>query len=265
MDYQDIEFHVEDGIAWLLLNRPSAMNGLTMRMSQELGDAVRRCNTDAAIRCVVIGGNGRAFCAGADVKEFGNQLSGGDVSTYVRQLADDLHLNVVIALRRLPKIVVGMINGVVAGGGLGLSLIGDYRIASDQARFTSAYSNIAVNPDGGSTYLLPRIIGPSRALELYLTNDVVGADRALELGLVHKVVPADDLLKETAAFAGRMAAGPTLAYAKAKHLYHVSLSNDLVTQLDLESEYISQSVTTEDFRNGVEAFMNKAKPTFRGR
>jgi 2-(1,2-epoxy-1,2-dihydrophenyl)acetyl-CoA isomerase len=256
---------VENGVAWLLLNRPEAMNGLTSRMGREMGDAVRRCFADEAIKCVVVGGNGRAFCAGADVKEFGAQLSAGSVSGYVRQLADDLHINAVIALRRLPKIVVGMINGVVAGGGLGLSLAGDYRIASEAARFTSAYSNIAVNPDGGSTYLLPRIVGPSKAMEFYLTNEVVDAHRARDLGLVHRVVPAGDLVAETRTFAERMAAGPTLAYAKAKYLYQVSLSNDLVTQMDLESEFISQSAATEDFRNGVEAFVKKEKPVFRGR
>lgn len=265
MDYQDIEFRVDNGVAWLILNRPSAMNGLTARMGKEMADAIQRCFADEAIKCVVLGGNGRAFCAGADVKEFGGQLAAGTVSSYVRQLADDLHVNAVIALRRLPKIVVGMINGVVAGGGLGLSLVGDYRIASEAARFTSAYSNIAVNPDGGSTYLLPRIVGPSKAMEFYLTNEVIDAHRARELGLVHRVVPADDLLAETRAFAERMASGPTLAYAKAKYLYQVSLSNDMVTQMDLESEFIAQSAATEDFRTGVEAFVSKAKPVFRGR
>ena len=265
MDYQDIEFRVENGVAWLILNRPAAMNGLTSRLVEELIDAIRRCTVDDAVRCLVIGGNGRAFCAGADVKEFGERLAAGDVGTYVRHLADDLHVNVIIALRRLPKIVIGMINGVVAGGGIGLAICGDLRIASDQARFTSAYSNIAATPDGGSTYLLPRIVGPSKALELYLLNDVLSADQAKELGLVNRVVPHDDLVKETTALAERIAAGPLLAYGRAKRLYQESLHNDILTQLDLESEYISASSTTEDFRAGVEAFTAKTRPVFKGR
>ena len=265
MDYHDIEFRVENGVGWIVLNRPAAMNGLTSRMVAELGDVIRHCTLDETVRCVVVGGNGRAFCAGADVKEFGDRVSSGDVATYVRQLADDLHLNVIIALRRLPKLVVGMINGVVAGGGIGLAICGDLRIASDQARFTSAYSNIAATPDGGSTYLLPRIIGPSKALELYLLNDVLSATQAQELGLVNRVVPHDDLVKETGAIAERLAAGPRLAYARAKRLFQESLSNDILTQLDLESELIAESSKSEDFRAGIDAFVAKAKPVFKGR
>ena len=265
MDYQDIEFRTENGVGWIMLNRPAAMNGLTSRMGAELGDVIRRCATDEAVRCVVVGGTGRAFCAGADVKEFGERLAAGDVATYVRQLADDLHLNVIVALRRMPKVVIGMINGVVAGGGIGLAVCGDLRIASDQARLTSAYSNIAATPDGGSTYLLPRLIGPSKAFELYLLNEVLSATQAQELGLFHRVVPHDDLVKETTAIAERLAAGPLLAYARAKRLFQESLSNDILTQLDLESELITESSKTEDFRAGVDAFAAKTKPVFKGR
>ena len=265
MEYQEIEFRVDQGVAWLTLNRPAAMNGLTGQMVQEAGQAIRRCATDDSIKVVVVGGNGRAFCAGADVKEFATHLDQGDIASYVRHIADDLHLNVVVALRRLPKVVIGMINGVVAGGGIGLALAGDIRIASDQARFTSAYSNIAATPDGGSTYLLPRIIGPTRAFEFYLLNNVVGADEAQQMGLVTRVVPHDDLPKEVAALAAQLAAGPTLAYGRAKRLYRETLANDLVTQLDLETELITESFLSEDTASGVKAFLAKQKPVFRGR
>lgn len=265
MNYQDIEFRVENGVGWIMLNRPQAMNGLTRCLVDEAAEAVQRCERDEAVRCVVVGGNGRAFCAGADVKEFANQLQGGDVATYVRDIANDLHINILIALHRMPKVIIGMIGGVVAGGGIGLSLVGDLRIASDQARWTSAYSNIAVNPDGGSTYFLPRYLGPQRSMEFYLTNETIGAEEAKRLGLVSRVVPHDDLLIETTKLAEQIASGPTLAYGRAKRLYRDSLKNDLVTQMDMETEYIVNSVQTEDFRAGIDAFVNKSKPTFRGR
>ena len=169
-----------------------------------------------------------------------------------------------LKIRRLPKPVIGSINGVAAGGGFSLALACDLRIASEEARLVMAFARIGATADGGSTYLLPRIVGQARAMEIYLTNQVLTAQRALEMGLVNEVVPATELAQRTAELAQRLASGPTAAFARTKALMEAGWTSDLASQMKGEAEALANMGHTDDFREGVSAFVNKGTPQFQG-
>ena len=251
----------------ITLNRPEARNALNPKMFQELSSAIQDCR-DPDIRAVIITGSGGSFCAGADVKDFVNQLenSGPEgLHEHLKHRADTFHRDVIIPIRQLDKPVIASIDGVAAGGGLSLALACDLRVASDSARFLMAYANIGATADGGSTYLLPRMIGTARAMELYLSDQPIGAQRALDLGLVNQVFPAAELERSTLEFAARLAQGPTVAYGRVKALFDSSWDATLAGQLDAETEYISNITMTADFQEGIKAFAEKRSPRFQGR
>ena len=259
-----LQFHTGDVIT---LNRPEARNALNPKMFQELGSAIQGCR-DPDMRAVIITGSGGSFCAGADVKDFVNQLenSGPEgLRQHLKHLADAFHRDVIIPIRQLDKPVIASIDGVAAGGGLSLALACDLRIASDSARFLMAYANIGATADGGSTYLLPRLIGTARAMELYLSDQPIGAQRALDLGLLNQVFPTAELERSTLEFAARLAQGPTVAYGRVKALFDSSWDASLAGQLDAETEYISNITMTADFQEGIKAFAEKRSPRFQGR
>ena len=251
----------------ITLNRPEARNALNPKMFQELSSAIQDCR-DPDIRAVIITGSGGSFCAGADVKDFVNQLenSGPEgLHEHLKHRADTFHRDVIIPIRQLDKPVIASIDGVAAGGGLSLALACDLRVASDRARFLMAYANIGATADGGSTYLLPRMIGTARAMELYLSDQPIGAERALDLGLVNQVFPAAELERSTLEFAARLAQGPTVAYGRVKALFDSSWDATFAGQLDAETEYISNITMTADFQEGIKAFAEKRSPRFQGR
>ncbi len=257
----------QGAVGIVTLNRPEARNALNPAMFQELGSAIQGC-LDPDMRAVIITGAGGSFCAGADVKDFVNQLenSGPEgLHQHLKHLADAFHRDVIIPIRQLDKPVIASIDGVAAGGGLSLALACDLRIASDSARFLMAYGNIGATADGGSTYLLPRLIGTARAMELYLSDQPIGAQRALELGLLNQVFPAAELEQSTLEFAARLAQGPTVAYGRVKALFDSSWDASLAGQLDAETEYISNITMTADFQEGIKAFAEKRSPRFQGR
>lgn len=267
MDSDRIKFSQQDGVATITLNRPEARNALSPDMFAGLGQAVLSCQS-SEIRAVIITGSGGSFCAGADVKDFVNQLESGGpegLHQHLKHLAEIFHGDVVLPIRRLEKPVIASIDGVAAGGGLSLALACDLRIASDNARFLMAYANIGATADGGSTYLLPRLLGTARAMELYLTDQPVSAQRALDLGLVNQVFPAAELDQSTLEFATRLANGPTVAYGRVKALFDCSWDTGLSVQLDAETEAISSITLTADFQEGIKAFAEKRSPRFQGR
>ena len=254
-------------MATITLNRPEARNALNPKMFQELGSAIQGCR-DPDMRAVIITGSGGSFCAGADVKDFVNQLenSGPEgLHEHLKHLADTFHREIIIPIRRLDKPVIASIDGVAAGGGLSLALACDLRVASDSARFLMAYANIGATADGGSTYLLPRLIGTARAMELYLSDQPIGAQQALDLGLLNQVFPNAELERSTLEFAARLAKGPTVAYGRVKALFDSSWDATLAGQLDAETEYISNITMTADFQEGIKAFAEKRSPRFQGR
>jgi len=262
MPYQHLIVERKDRVATLTLNRPDAYNALNLGLGRDLFTASLELDEDPDVRCIVITGAGRAFCAGGDVKDFVDAL--GRIGVHVKELTTYLH-GAVSRFCRSDKPVIMAVNGIAAGGGFSFALSGDLVVATESARFTMAYSKIAATPDGSSSYFLPRLIGLRRAMELYFTNRVLTAREALEWGLVTRVVPDAEFRGAVAAIAAELAQGPTLAFGKAKRLLHQSTWESLETQMELEAQAIAASGHTEDFRAGITAFVQKATPTFHGR
>ena len=261
-----VEFNKVDNVGIITLNRAEARNALTPQMVGDLGRAVQSCR-GSDVRAVLITGSGDAFCAGADVKGFLNQLENGGpkgLSRDLEELAGALHGEVVLGLRRLEKPVVAAINGVAAGAGFSLMLACDIRIASSTARFLMAYANIGATADGGSTYFLPRLVGAARAMEMYLASQPISAESALAMGLVSQVCPRDELEGQSMEIAARLARGPTLAYGRVKALFQQSWGAQLEDQLEMETREISEIALTRDFQEGVRAFTEKRQARFQG-
>ena len=261
MAYQQLTLERANQIATITLNRPDAFNAFGMTLGRELFDVSLEVDEDPGIRCVVITGAGKAFCAGGDVKDFVDNLD--RIGAHVKELTTYLH-GAVSRLCRSDKPVICAVNGVAAGGGFSLALSGDVVIAAESARFTMAYSKIAATPDGSSSYFLPRLVGLRKALDLYLTNRVLNAREALEWGLVTRVVPDAELKSAVDTLARELAQGPTKAYGAAKRLFHQSTWESLETQMELEAQAIATSGRTRDFGDAVAAFANKKTPVFRG-
>ncbi len=262
MAYAHVILERHDQVATLTLNRPDAYNALSLALGREIFHAVLEVDDDPDVRCVVITGSGKAFCAGGDVKDFADNLD--RIGALVKELTTYLH-GAVSRLARSEKPVIMAVNGVAAGGGLSFALSGDIVVAAESARFTMAYSKIAATPDGSSSYFLPRLVGIRRAMELYFTNRVLSAREAAEWGLVTRVVPDAELKPAVDALARELAQGPTRAFGGAKRLFHQSTWESLETQMELEAQAIAASGRTEDFRAGVTAFAAKKTPAFRGR
>ena len=263
MAYQYVKIERADGVATLTLNRPDAYNALDLALGRELFQASLELDEDAGVRCVVITGSGKAFCAGGDVKSFVDNL--GRIGAHIKELTTYLH-GAISRLCRSDKPVIMAVNGVAAGGGFSLALSGDLVVAAESAKFTMAYSRIAATPDGSSSYFLPRLVGVRRSLELYLTNRPLTAREALEWGMITRVVPDGELASAVATLARELAQGPSKAFGAAKRLFHQSTWESLETQMELEAQAIAASGRTEDFRAGVTAFADKKPPpAFRGR
>jgi len=262
MAYDSVRYEIKDAIATITLNRPQAYNALNLALARELFQAALEADEDRAVRCIVITGAGKAFCAGGDVKDFADNPD--RIGILIKELTTYLH-GAVSRLARAQKPVVMAVNGIAAGGGMSFALAGDLVVAAESARFTMAYSRIAASPDGSSSYFLPRMIGLRRALELHYTNRVLTAREALDWGLVTRVLPDAEFAAGVGALARELAEGPTLAFGRAKLLFHQSTQESLETQMELEAQAIAACGHTEDFRNSVSAFARKQPVTFAGR
>lgn len=249
-------------VTTITLNRPDKLNAFGGTMREDLLDALRRASSDEACRAVVITGAGRAFCAGGDVDYMGGLQKNGDVAGFRTLL--DAGKQIVLAIAEMPKPVIAAINGVAAGAGCNLALACDYRIASDQAKLGETFVRIGIHPDWGGTWLLPRLVGRSRALELMMTGRIIEAPEALAIGMVDRVVPATDLVAESMKLAGAFAAGPPLALAGIKRALAASGSNSLADQIDLESEHQLEAFRSSDAAEGMAAFFEKRGARFRG-
>lgn len=251
----------DGGLVQLVLNRPTVINALDVEMADRFAREIDAIAAEASVRCVVLRGEGRGFCAGGDVASFGSDDAALE---RLNTLITRLHAGI-DRMTRLAVPTVAILHGPVAGAGLSLSLACDFAVAAETTKFTLAYSKIGATPDGGSTWSLPRIVGTRKALEIAMLSEVFGADEALRLGLLTRVAPADKVLEEGLAFARRLADGPTAAYGRAKALIHGSLGASLPEQLDREREAFLASARTRDFAEGKDAFMNKRPPVFEGR
>jgi 2-(1,2-epoxy-1,2-dihydrophenyl)acetyl-CoA isomerase len=262
MAYQSLIVERRANVATLTLNRPDAYNALDLALGRELFTASIELDEDPDVRCVVVTGSGRAFCAGGDVKAFVDNL--GRIGAHIKELTTYLH-GAISRFARSDKPVIMAVNGVAAGGGFSLALSGDLVIAAESAKFTMAYSRIAASPDGSSSYFLPRLVGLRRAMELYFTHRVLTAKEAVEWGMITRAVPDAELAGAVDALSRELAQGPSKAFGIAKRLLHQSTWESLETQMELEAQGIAACGHTEDFRAGVTAFAQKTVPTFRGR
>lgn len=252
----------QGGVATLTLNRPDVLNALNRQMALDLDEAVTELTGDDTIRAVVLRGAGRGFMAGGDVATFHQNMD--SIDEMITDLIGIFHKSVA-GIAAMPKPVIAAVHGPAAGAGVSMSLNADYTIAADNAKFTMAYIWLGTNPDGGSTYLLPRLIGRRKALELAMLSDTLDASAALDLGLVNRVVAADDLEAESMALAERLAAGPTRAFAQTKALINQSFeAASFDDQLAAERDAFLRCAGTDDFREGVAAFVEKRKPDFTG-
>ena len=265
------------GVALITLNRPDSLNAMGGELMPLLAQHLRECAADPEVRCVVLTGAGRAFCAGGDVKAMAAQrdiLSGANGGTKPLSgpalLARSVHVlrqsqrDTSGMLHTMPKVTIAMVNGHAVGAGLSLALACDIRVASDKAKFGTAFRNVGFSGDFGGSYFLQKLIGTERARLLYDTGRVVEAPEALQLGICSTVVAHDELEAETMKIAEHIASGPTLAYARMKENFNRGESSDLFTLLDQEAINMTLSGQTRDHMEAARAFVEKRQPTFAG-
>jgi 2-(1,2-epoxy-1,2-dihydrophenyl)acetyl-CoA isomerase len=250
-------------ITTITLNRPAKLNAFAGTMREELLDALGVAAAEKSCRVVVITGAGRAFCGGGDIDFMAGLQRNGNVDAFRKLL--DAGRDIVTEIANMPKPVIASINGVAVGAGCNLALACDYRIASDAAKLGETFVRIGLHPDWGGTWLLPRIVGASRAMELLMTGRMVDTEEALRIGMVDRIVPAADLAKETEALARTIAAGPPLAIAGIKRAMQASERNDLRTQINLESQHQLDCFRSSDAAEGMAAFFEKRPASFEGR
>jgi len=261
-----LRIEIDGEIATLTLDRPDAFNAMSPEMIGEMTVAFAWFADLAPIRALVITGSGKAFCAGGDVTWFRKGVEDDeiDLPSDVRRGAEALH-TAIVDLRRIPYPVICAVNGPAAGAGFSLALACDIRIASEAAFFAPAYGRIGASPDGGMTYFLPRVVGPSRALEILLEDPNMKASDALAERIVAEVVAPDELMERARAKAEMLAAKAPHYVRMAKSLVGTSIEHTMTEHLQLERHGIADSMATEDLRNGVEAFFGGGTPEFHGR
>jgi len=247
-----------DHVTTITLDRPEKLNAFSGTMREELLAALRAAADDRDCRVVVITGAGRAFCAGGDVEYMSGLQKNRDVDAFRKLL--DAGRDVVLQIAEMPKPVIASVNGVAAGAGCNLALACDYRIASETAKLGETFVKIGIHPDWGGTWFLPRLVGPSRALELLTTGRMVDAAEALAIGMVDRVVA--DLPSETAALAKSLAQGPPQAIADIKRALSASRTNGLREQIELESEHQVRAFLSRDAGEGMASFFEKRSPQF---
>lgn len=254
--------HIEGGIARIRFNRPQVLNAINEAAILAFKRAVETVAADGSVRVVVLSGEGKGFLAGGDVARF--HSAGDQAAEVVASIIGPFHA-ALTTLTRLDQPVIAALHGAVAGAGLSMALAADLAIASEDAKFTLAYTKIGTSPDGGASWSLPRVVGLRKAMELALLSDVIGADEALRLGLVNAVVPPQDLAARVDALAKRLADGPTLAFGRVKALLRGSFERSLPDQFAAEQASFLASVGTADFKEGIAAFVEKRPAHFQGK
>jgi len=251
----------EGGAAWLTLNRPEAGNAVNPAMARELAEAARNVAEDPTIRCVVLTGAGRLFCVGGDVAAMA--AAGSEAGPFLRDLADTLH-GAIVTLTAMVKPLVVLVNGPAAGAGLSLGILGDVVLAARSAHFTAAYTGVGLSPDGGMSWLLPRLVGLRRAQAIILTNERIGAEQAERIGMVTHMVEDADLPSEAEAVVARLIAAPTAALGAARRLLIDGATASLRDHLDHEARTIAHAGAQAEAREGIVAFIERRKPDFEG-
>src|SRR5438445_10972858 len=260
----EVELHVkveiEGGIGWIRFNRPEKMNAIGALTRQQLGEAIKQAERDDAVRVVVLTGTGRAFCSGADVTEMVTEGGGGmrtpeDVGNVLR----NEYMPMLTRLRTMPKPVIAAMNGPAAGIGASYALACDIRIATPEAYLLEAFVNIGLAPDGGVSWLLPRLVGTGVAYEMFFTGKQLSAADAHRLGVINRIVPADQLEHEVRQFAAQLATQPSQAMAAAKRAVNHALESSFEDALEFESYLQEAQAASQEFADGVQAFLARRK------
>jgi len=260
--FDSIIYKENEGVAYVTLNRPEAMNAINHGLATELIEALKICRENKKVCAVVITGAGKAFCAGGDVKWM---VSARDENwkTDFDCLVNNFN-QAILLIRDMEKPVIAAVNGFASGAGFSLALACDIRVVSENAKFNQAYVNLGLTPDGGSSYFLTLMLGPARTMDLVFTGRVIDAKEALALGLASELIPAESFGERVEQLAKQFACGPSLAFEQAKMLINEAHRRTLEAQLDLERESIVSASLSNDFEEGLKAFTEKRKPVFKG-
>ena len=257
---KSIELKIENQIAFISLNRPNVFNSFNREMAFLMQDTLDICGNNNNVRAIVINGNGKAFCAGQDIGEITNP----ELNPGFRKILDDHYNPIITKIRNIEKPIIAAVNGVAAGAGANIALACDIVLASENASFIQAFSKIGLIPDSAGTFFLPRLIGMQKATALMMLGDKVTAQEAVELGMIFKCFPAENFDDEVLKMAITLANMPTKALGLIKKLMNQSVTNNLDQQLQLESDLQIEASSTNDYSEGVTAFVEKRKPVFKG-
>ena len=268
MGFETIILKKEEHIATIIMNRPDSMNALIPEMFKELKEALEEVDRDDDIRVAILTGAGRGFCSGADIK--GGRKSGGGLRDErsieeSRQYIRHNPQKVTLAIRNLEKPVIAMVNGPAVADGFDWALACDLRVGSESARFMNAFVKLALFPNTGATWLLPRLVGLGKALEILFTGDWLGAEEAYQLGILNKLVPAADLENETMNLARKLAKGPPVSLKLLKNQTYRGLEMSLESALELAADGEAMTLKTEDHKEALDAFSEKREPVFKGK
>jgi len=260
MSNNSIELKIENNIAWIYLNRPDVFNSFNREMALSLQTSLDKCANDNNVRAIVITGNGKAFCAGQDLKE----VTTPELNPGFRKILEEHYNPIIQRIRTIEKPIIAAVNGVAAGAGANIALACDIVVVTEHASFIQAFSKIGLVPDSGGTFFLPRLIGFQRASALMMLGDKVTAAQALVMGMIYKEYPTATFEEEVQTLAEKLAAMPTKALGLTKRLLNQSMTNTLEQQLAQESDLQIEASSSNDYNEGVTAFVEKRAPEFKG-
>lgn len=261
--FETVQFEARDAVAIITMNRPDALNALSLQLTKDLRAAIERATSENA-RAIVLTGAGRAFCSGGDLREMQSLWKReGRIEAFLEEPLEELH-RVVSLIRETPIPFVAAVQGVCAGAGTNFALACDIVFAAENATFNEAFVKIGLSPDCGGSFFLPRSVGEKLAAEIFMTGDTLTAERAASIGMINRVAAPENLMDEALKFANKLSLAPTAAIGRIKKMLNASFTNDLRSQLDLEHKMQIESGKANDFKEGVAAFFEKRQPNFTG-
>ncbi len=263
MDFETVKYELNESVAIITMNRPDALNALSLQLTVDLRSAIEKAVEDKA-RAVVLTGEGRAFCSGGDLRQMQQMWQKeGRIEAFLEDPLKALH-DLIRLIRETPIPFIAAVQGVCAGAGTNVALACDLVFAAETATFNEAFVRIGLSPDCGGSFFLPRAVGEKLAAELMMTGDTVTAEKAAQVGMINRAIAAENLMQETLKTAKKLALAPTAVIGRIKQMLNATFSNDLAQQLDLEHKLQIESGKGNDFKEGVAAFFEKRPPNFTG-